>query len=250
MPSGDTRYQARFETPEFLERGRNNPIKCPVHAGASALVAPASGTVSVFDASGAVVVDAQAVAIVGSQATYTVLSAALDDKPFGAGWRVEWALVIAGATHVFRNEALLCRRLLYPPVTEADLLRRHHDLGNLRESSRASYQDEIDEAWVEIQNAIVEQGNRPNLIMSPAALRRHMMTRTLGIIYRGFHHGTGDVKYLEAARDYEKQAADAWDTISWVYDRDEDGHDADSGGRRVGRPVLSLSSPKPGRVSW
>ena len=254
MPSGDTRYQARFETPEFLERGRNNPIECRVYSGSDDLVAPTSGTVSIYDASGTAVVSAAAVTVASSKATYTVLSTALDGKAFEGGWRVEWTLVIATVTHVFRTEALLCRRLIYPPVTEADLLRRHRDLGNLRESDRTSYQDEIDEAWIEIQNALVARGNRPNLIMSPSSLREHMLHKVLSLVYLNFWHGStpasAESEYKAIADAHGAQAKDAWDALAFSYDRDEDGTGDDGGARRAGAPVLTLSSPKARWGGW
>jgi len=244
MPSGDTSYQARFETVELLERGRDNPIRCRVYAGASTVVAPTSGTVSVYDATGVALVDAEAVTVASSIATYTIPSAILASSSFGGGWRVEWTLVISTVTHVFRTDAMLCRRLLYCPVTEADLARRHHDLSNLRESSRSDYSDEITEAWIETQNDLIQRGNRPHLIMSPASLRALVMERTFALIYYGFHHGTGEDKYLEIARDHEAKAKAAWDALSFVYDEDEDGQDGDDANVRVMRPVVALCSPK------
>jgi hypothetical protein len=247
MPSGDTRYQARFETPEFLERGRNNPIECRVYS-AGALVAPTSGTVSVYNAAGEAVVNAQTVTIASSKATYTVSSSALTDRPFEAGWRVEWTLVLSSVTHVFRTEAMLCRRILYPPVTQADLLRRHQDLANLRESARSSYEDEIDEAWVGIQNDLVAQGNRPNLITTPAALREHMLHRVLALVYANFWHGTREDDYLKLHEHHSGAAKESWAALVFGYDRDEDGL-ADSESSRKGHPVTVLSSRKP-RWGW
>jgi len=244
MPSGDITYQARFETVELLERGRDNPIRCRVYSGASALAAPTSGTVSVYDATGTALVSAEAVTVTNSIATYSIASATITSSTFGAGWRVEWTLVLAGVTHVFRNDAMLCRRILYNPVTEADLARRHHDLSNLRESSRSSYEDEIDEAWVETQNDLIRRGNRPQLIMSPSALRDHVLQRTLALIYTGFWHGTGEERYLTIAAAHDEKAKNAWTELSFVYDADEDGEDESGGDARVMRPVVALCSPK------
>jgi hypothetical protein len=244
MPSGDTRYQARFETPEFLERGRNNPIECRVYSGSDTLVAPTSGTVSVYDSAGTAVVDAAAVTVASSKATYTVLSTALTDRALEAGWRVEWTLLISSVTHVFRQSAILCRRILYNPVTEADLLRRHQDLDSLRESARSSYQDEIDEAWAETQNAIVARGNRPNLITDPSSLRAFVLHKTLGLVYENFWHGTQQDAYRLLFERHYEAAKTEWDAVAWQYDRDEDGVGDTGGTARAGRPVLTLSSPK------
>ena len=67
MSSTDTQYTARFSLPELIERGRDELIKCMVYLS-GALVAPSSGTVTVRNASGDVVINAASATITGSVA--------------------------------------------------------------------------------------------------------------------------------------------------------------------------------------
>ena len=65
MSSTDTTYTARFMLPDLIERGRNEVIKCQVYHN-GALVAPSSGTVSVYDPSNTAKVDGASVTIASS----------------------------------------------------------------------------------------------------------------------------------------------------------------------------------------
>ena len=67
----DIRYSARFWGPCVIQRGQAQDLSCPVYL-AGALVAPASGSVSIYNASGEAVVDGAAVSVVSSLATYTL----------------------------------------------------------------------------------------------------------------------------------------------------------------------------------
>jgi len=236
MSSSDTLYSARFLTPEWLERGRDNLAKCRVYRD-GALAAPSSGTVSVFNASNLEVVAAASVTISGSVAQYTITSGVLGAELLGAGWLFEWNLTMPdGVAHIFRTDGGLVRRRLYPVVTDADLTRRHTDLASLRPSGLTSYQDYIDEAWAEIENRLIGEGNRPYLVVNPHAFREVHLFKTLELIFTDFHMSAGDGKWLELANQYGKVYGIGWHRVAMSYDTDDDGF-ADSKDSR--RSVIS-----------
>ena len=232
---------ARFLLPDQLERGRPNALSCPVWQDA-ALVAPSSGTVTIYDGGGAVLVSAAAVTVTGSIATYSYTPAAT--IPYGEGWRVEWSLVIAGVTHVFRNDGALVRVVLHSPITDADLFRRVSALdpsGLAPISSVADYQDFLDEAHAVIQLRLITNGNRPNLILSPSALREAYITLALALIFGDFETRLSET-YAERASEYRRQYERAWGELRFTYAATDEAEGGSSLRRRSASPTVWLTS--------
>jgi len=243
MSSDDTLYSARFLYPTMIERGRDNTIKCAVYRSGS-LAAPSAGTVSVYNTDGTAVVDGAAVTVTGDIAQYTIPAAAIAGESFNDGWIVEWSLTMPDTvTHLFRNEAALVRRALYPVVTDADLYRRVSSLdpsGNTPLSSATTYQEHRDEAWTAIQNRLIAAGNRPNLIVSPTALREAHLLLSLALIFEDFATRLNEA-YESRAEAYRRQYDQEYRRVQLKYDSDEDGT-PDYGARRSAVPVVWLGS--------
>lgn len=238
---------ARLALPDLIVRGQDHVLRCPLYRDA-ALQAPSSGTVSVYDASGTARVDGQAVTVTGDVATYTVQAATTSPLIPAMGWRVEWALVVDGETHLVRNDGALVRRELYPVVTDVDLQRRVAALDGTstqRLHRRSDLQDVIDEAWTAIQLRLIERGDRPNLIISPTALRAVHMALSLAYAMESVGGGHQDL-YLEQSRRYYEEYEAAWQRMSFVYDQGDDG-EADDPERRHGAPTVWLSATRGGR---
>lgn len=232
-------YTARFQLPDLIEQGRDNALRCPVYLSGG-LAVPTAGIASIYDATGAAVTSAATATIAGSVAGYTVASATLATRTRGEGWRVEWALTMPdGVVHTFRNEAALVRRALYPVVTDADLFRRVSSLDPAGPSpiTRAStQQDKIDEAWVQIQQKLLDKGNRPNLIMSPSALRSVHLAAALALVFEDLASRV-NASYETRAKAYRDEARAAWAELRFLYDEGDDGQ-ADTLSRRPsGRTV-------------
>lgn len=241
MPSStDTAYLVRAEVPEMIERGASNTLRCRVYSG-GALSAPTSGTVSVYDGSGVALVDAQAVTVASSVATYSYAPAAslsLSDR-----WRVEWSLLMGdGMTHVFRTDAYLVRRRLYCPITGPDLYRMVPALdpsGDAPIDTRAHHDDAIAEAWVQVQLRLIEAGRRPQLVVGASSLRECTAEKALELIF-------ADLEARQGIRDAESRAAyhggrfeSAWQRVRLQYDEDEDGR---QDGVRSMQPTTWLGS--------
>lgn len=232
MPSPtDTNYTARFELPHLIERATDNVLKCPVYLN-GALAAPSSGTVTIYDESGDAVVDTAAVTVTGDVAQYSYTPAA--SLSLSTRWRVEWTLVAADTvTHVFRNDAALVRRRLYNPVTDVDLFRVAPELdpaGTAPLTRESNFQDYHDEAWVQTQQWLLRQDNRPNLVVSPSALRDVVLYTTLAIIFESIATRLNE--------GYEMRAQQLWRRVETLrrdtrleYDTDDDGI-ADAGEKR------------------
>jgi len=223
MSISETLYTARFRSGEEIERGRNQVLTCPIYR-AGALVAPLSGTVSIYKADQTALINAAPVTITGSVASYALAGAATTSLQLEDGWLVEWTLQMSlTVQNVFRNDAVLCRRTLYPVVTDADLLRRHSDLNQLLAAGTTSYQDYLDEAWATIVNRITSNGRRPFLVIQPSALRDAHLCLTLQLIFLDFQTSAGDGGRWQAlAEHYGRAYTEAWAQLRFTYDESDE----------------------------
>tara|TARA_R100001530_G_scaffold124435_2_gene92638 strand:- start:10169 stop:10912 length:744 start_codon:yes stop_codon:yes gene_type:complete len=233
---------ARFLLPDLMERGRANVLSCPLWQD-GALVAPteAGSTITIWDGPGTEQVSAAAITVTGSIATYSHTPAA--SVSYGEGWRVEWSLIVAGVTHVVRNDGALVRNVLYPGVTDADLFRRHRALDPSSSSplsSVTSYQDYRDEAWATLMGRLIAKGDRPNLILSPSALRDVHLALTLALIFADFSTSLNET-YGEKAADYREQYQDAWADLNFIYAASDEDDQGTPDTRRAAVPSIWLS---------
>lgn len=215
-------YSTGIELPYAIERGRSNLIRCPVYRS-GALVAPTSGTCTVYDATGTSV-SSGAVTVTGSVAEYEVAS--LSTKPLGDGWRVEWALLMPDTvTHTFRASAALVRTVPHPEVSDRDLFRRSSALnpsGSAAITSLSTFQDYISEAWTEVQRRLLQAGKRPWLVVDSTELREPHLLLSLALIYEDLSTRL-NAAYSEQAKMYRAQFEDAWRRVRLAYDTDDDG---------------------------
>lgn len=245
MSLTDQRHTVRLPLPDLIVRGRDHVVYAPVYLD-GALVAPtqATSTVSVYDASGTAVVSAATVTVTNSIARYTITAATTTSLTLGERWRVEWVLTLSsGAVLRPRNDAALVRNGLWPVVGDVDLFRLCPALdpsGSAPISASADYQDQLDEAWTQINLALIAKGNRPNLIMEPSALRQSHLYLTLSLIFEGLLQSRLDEAYRQQGMDYRRQYEAAWSSVSPRYDVGDSG--AADLRRRAMNPSVWLSS--------
>lgn len=235
-------YNARFLIPTQLERDRDNPLSLSIYNGASQ-AAPSSGTVSVYDATGTAIVSGAAISVVGSNATYTVLSTALTSLSLGAGWRVEWTLVMPDTyTHLFVNDAVLCRVRYGPQTTDQDLIDLHPDLASYLPSGETSWQKQRDRAHANVYAMLEGKGRAPYKVLSRSALKPIELYEALSIICMALS-GTGaaDNKWTQLAEHYRARAQQAFDSANFLYDESDDGA-AGTVARTPARSSLWLTS--------
>jgi hypothetical protein len=228
MSLAETVYAARFRSTETIERGRQQALTCPTQrAGATAT--PTSGTITIYRPDQTVLVTSAVTIPGGGIATYSLAAAATTAEQLGEGWLVEWALVMPDTvTHTFRNDAALCRRTLYPVISDADLTMRHSDLPNLLASGTTSYQSYLDESFATLCNRLISQGRRPFLVIQPSALREAHVALTLHMIFLDFSTSAGDSGRWQALADHYLRAyTEAWNQLRFTYDEaDENKVDA------------------------
>jgi len=243
MPQ-ETLYTARFNAPDMLQRAMAQTIELPVYRD-GALAAPSSGTVFLFKEDGTAVVDAQAVTVASSIATYDVLAADLPaTDPVSTLWWERWDLTLDGQSYRFTREAWLVLRQLYPVVTDLDLTAVHTELRDWMAQDSSSLQGYIDEAWRQIESKLLNQGRRPNLILSPHALRDPHWTLSMALIWTDYSsHTDRSGKYQALADMYREQFKAAWAALRFTYDFDEDGEPGTDEQGHGAEPVVVLGAP-------
>lgn len=228
---------ARFLLPDLLERGRLNVLSCPLWQD-GALVEPSSGTLTVWDGTGAKQLDAVVVTVTAKVATYSYTPAASID--WGESWRFEWTLTVGGVVDVYRNDGSLVRNVLHPVLADADLFRRHRGLdpnGSSPISTLVNYQDYRDEAWATIQLRLINEGNRPNLILGPSALRDSHLALTLALVFEDFATSLNET-YAERATDYRTRYQEAWSDLRFSYAPGDDEDNGATARRKSASPTV------------
>jgi len=238
-------YQARFRGPYQMERGKSQTLSVETRLD-NAAAAPSSGTVSVYRPDGTALVDAAAVVVASSVATYTFTPAATED--YGKGWAVEWSLVMPDtATHDYRNSAALVRRILHPVISTQDLYELHPDLDPTATGSVAAsgetWQSQIAAAFADTIDRLIEEANDTSKIISAYSLRRILLYETLVLIARHLGSTLPDGNAWERLENtYERLARGAWSTASFdVVATEEDTTPADPDVRDAAEASVWLS---------
>lgn len=217
-------YTARFRLPDFLPKGKNITLSCPVYLDGT-LTAPTSGTVSVVDQDGSVVVDEASITVASSIATYALSGTLTSTKSVGDMWQVLWTLTIGGVEYQFENEASLVIRPLRPAVSDIDLFQRHPMLdpnafdkigGDL-----TTYQPFINEAWIEIISRLISEGKKPYLISGSTALQSIHLYLSLALVFQALSGPTDT--YADEKERYFEMYKEMWTTTKFPQDTDADG---------------------------
>ena len=234
-------YTAAFASPDLIERAKDQRLSCPVYYD-GALVAPVSGTDTVYDDTNATAATS-AVTVAGGVAVYDLTAAAVPaTKAPSQRWREEWALTFAdGQVHTFRRDAHLCLRRLYPVTTVGDLTGRHHDLAQLVAAGK-SVQVYLDGAWDTLIRKVLSDGRYPQQYMTPwsmadahAALALHRLFLDVML------NAPGDGKYGALAELYKVEYADALTSLRATIDINEDNQaPGDDEEGQTGVPMITL----------
>ena len=118
MSVNETNYTFAVETPQYLERARQQIVTMPAYRD-GALVTPSGGNYTLYNASNTVVTTGAVNPAVGGITNYTVTAAVIPSTlELGERWREEWALTMPDSTvRTVRRGAGLVLRLLYPVVS-------------------------------------------------------------------------------------------------------------------------------------
>ena len=247
----ETPYTARVRNIELLQREAANTTTIKIYRDGSQVV-PASATYSLIKPDQTKISDAVAAAVDGSGTISYIHSAGQlpSTIPLGEGYIQEFVCVISGYTYTFRRMAAVCRRRLYPTVSDADLTACYADLNSLRPSSLTSWQNYIDDAWLEILRRIRSTGaGYEYLVMSPESFYDVLRHLSLYKIWRDFHSSLGQSngRYLDLANEHFKLYQSSFDDLNFIYDLDHEGAPPDPDHRTKAQPTIYLNKLGPYR---
>lgn len=249
MSAAEVIYTARAPYPDVLEVARTQTVSLPTYRDGSA-AAPSVGTFTLWGADQTAIVNAAAVTITSSVATYSISAATLPTTlALGEGYLESWALTMPdGVVHTFRRVAALARRALYPVYSDVDALAEYPGLTRDIASNATSLQGYVDEAWRQILGRLSERRVYSYLVMTADSFRdvhRHM---TLHLAFKSMFRGvsgTGD-KYAELMRYHAEGAEKAWIVLTAQMDHDHDGF-ADSQARERASTIVHVNAAGPTR---
>lgn len=234
----DSTPAARWDLPlELLERGQANVIRLRLYRS-GAPVTPSTVTVSVYDGSNTAIVNEQTATIADGESSYTIAGATTTDLPLGSDYRVVWT----ADDRTYDIPAALCRRLVYPTVTDVDVRRRwpYLDAGNRGAlTATSTWQGLIDDAWLTIQHRLLEAGRRPWLVLSPSSLREPHLLLAGARIHDALASRGNPVMQDRAMQLHQMYQA-AYARVSMDYDEDEDGQVDDSDRRMAAEASVWL----------
>ena len=231
----------RHALPRSIERGVANTLTADVYSAAGAQQTASAGTLTLY-AGSKLILDAVAVTSAGAPTSHTLAAGSTTDETLSDTWLEVWSLTIGGTVYAFRRDAYLVRHVLYPTITDTDLIELHSDLAALRDADQSSYETQRGAAWTRVQHRLIAAGRRPELVLSSWALREYHRALALEVIFADFASSTGDGRYRELAEHYRDAAEVEWGRLPLRYDADEGGTE-DTGDRAASRPITFLSQP-------
>ena len=238
-------YAPRIRIHDVLERERAFTVDLPIYRD-NALVSPTSALFKLTDPAGNDVIALTAVSVVAHIATYSISAGELPSTlSFGDGYMQHWRLTISGQIYEFRKPTSLARSALYPVISDLDLEAEYSDLASIRPTSiGSSYQQYIDEAWIQLIQRIRDLGNLEYLIMSPQSLRAAHKNLTFYLIFKDMDSsGLGEGRYLDLAKEHRRQHEFDFKRLTFKYDMNQDGVADDPHGGRSALGVFYTSAP-------
>lgn len=239
-------YAPRIRVPQMLQRGKTQVVELEVYRN-GAIVTPTSATYQLLDEDGTDIISVSSATIGASKCQFTIPASSIPDTmSLSDGLFELWEVEISGLNFTFQRSAFLCRRPLYPCISDIDLEASYSDLANLLPASYTDgWQRYITEAWVRILERLRQQGNLPYLITDPQSLRSSHLELALALIWRNMHSSLGQSngRYLDLYKEHIKTYEYQWKQISFRYDMDEDGRADDVDKRRAAFPMISTTNP-------
>jgi len=248
MALGSQPYAFVRPVPQFLVRAQAQTLSAPMrHGAAGSLVAPASGTVSVYRPDGTALVSAAAITVVDSVATYA-LAAPAATEALGSGWSLIWTLLVGTDTYVHRETAYLCEYVPPAVVSVIDLLGRLPELRYRVPASQSTdrgdgtgWQPQIDATYYELLQRLLDDGRSPWLITECTGYREWMIARAGQRCVQAIP-AAPDSTWAQAAKDLAFEVRSAEGRLRFRYSSEP------STVRRGGSPLIRLSPT--GLPSW
>lgn len=230
--------------PRMIKRGENQVLDITWFQDGAAIIAPVvSATVTLKQGSRVLVSNAPAV--IGGptySATYNLAAGVTADLSLSDTMLEIWTLTNATGSVTARRSGHLVRTILYPMVTDSDLIARHARIEDIRPPTVSNFTSYIDLAWEIINRDLLKKGRRPELVLDSYALIDMHIYKALELIFRDATTFVGDGRYADLAERYGLAYVDEWENVQFRYDRNT--NDAlEDGEREAASPSIWLGEP-------
>jgi len=253
MPIRDETYAFARPVPYFLVRGGIGggvqTLSAPIRDGAEgSLVAPdADSTISIEKADDTELVSGATVtAVTSSTAQYDLTLSS--SETLGAGWTILWDLSFSGVAYpTFRQSAYVVDYVPPNVISAVDLygelpeLRHRIPQSQGERGDDVGWQPQIDAAYYELLQLLIDDGRRPWLIREVTGYREWCLARALQRCVQAIPY-KGDSTWAQASKELAFRLKRARAGLRFQYS------DEDADVRRAASPVITLGPVA--RVSW
>ena len=254
MTTTSFRFSPPTGLPRMIIRGADQTLDVSWYVENSLITTVTAATLTLKQGS-TVLLDAVAATTLGgsTSAAYDLTAAEVPDTLSFSDTMLEiWTLdgTVSGTptTVTARRSGHLVRTLLYPMITDTDLISRHRRIEDIRPPGISNFSSYRDLAWEVLNRDLIKKGRRPELILSSFALVDAHVYKSLELIFRDAITFVGDGRYNELANMYGEKYTEEWEQVQLVYDRNE--NDAiDPGENEAASPSMFLGVP-PGYPSY
>ena len=238
--------------PRMIRRGENKTLQTTWFQDNTAILVPVVSAFFTLKQGSTVLIDNVAATTIAGptySATYDLLAATTAGLSFSDTMLELWTLSTATETVTVRKSGHLVRTILYPLVTDSDLIARHARLEDIRPPSLANFSSYINTACEIINRDLLKRGKRPELVLDSYALIDMHIAKSLELICKDAITFIGDGRYNDLATMYGENYTEEWDVVQFRYDRSED-DDIEEGEKSAAEPSIWLGELTPGGVVW
>ena len=232
--------------PRMIRRGEDTTLDVTWFEGNAAVVLPvASATFTLKQGSRVLVDNVPATTFGGPiySATFDLNGTVTQDLSFSDTMLEIWTLTnIAGDVVTARRAGHLVRNILYPMVTDSDLIARHARIDDIRPPTMPDFSTYIQTAWEMLNRDLIKRGRRPELVLDSYALIDMHIFKTLELVFKDATTYVGDGRYHELMTFYAASYREEWDIVQFHYDRGQDGA-IDDAQREAAAPSIWLGEP-------
>jgi len=200
MAERDDTYAPARPIPYLLGRVAAQTVSLPIRNGsAGALVLPSAGALTITRTDGGAAITAGTVTFPGDIATADLSS--MVGVTLGAYYTLVWALTIGGVPYTYRIDAYACDYVPACAISVLDLFTREPELKHRVPQSQAAttrggsgegWQVQVDEAYYDLIQALLDRGESPWLIRGLTGLRAWLRSRALMLCCRALSTTTDD----------------------------------------------------------
>ncbi len=234
--------------PRMIKRNDDQTLDITWFEDNAAIVVPVTGATLTLKQGSRVILDNVAATSFGGpvfSATYDLLAATTAGLILSDTMLEIWTLTTATGSVTARRSGHLVRTVLYPMVTDSDLVARHARLEDIRPPTVPNFSSYIDLAWEMINRDLLKKGRRPELVLDSYALIDMHVYKTLELIFRDATTFVGAGRYEDLADRYSEAYREEWENVQFRYDRNQ--NDAlEDGEREAASPSIWLGEPPPG----